>query len=93
MGANYVVTIGKIKEIKDNILTIEIYKWSNENTKETIQVDVLITDNMLKNITEYLNIGDITGVKGSLDIFNDKLVVKCEKLSFLSSKNNEESGE
>ena len=93
MGANYVVTIGKIKEIKDNILTIEIYKWSNENTKETIQVDVLITDNMLKNVTEYLNIGDIAGVKGSLDIFNDKLVVKCEKITFLSSKNNEESGE
>lgn len=93
MGANYVVAIGKIKEIKDNILTIEIYKWSNENTKETIQVDVLITENMLKNVTEYLVVGDITGVKGSLDIFNDKLVVKCEKLSFLSSKNNKESGE
>ena len=93
MGTNYVVAIGKIKEIKDNILTIEINKWSNENTKETIQVDVLITDNMLKNVTEYLNIGDVTGVKGSLDIFNNELVIKCEKLSFLSSKNNEESGE
>ena len=93
MGTNYVVAIGKIKEIKDNILTIEINKWSNENTKETIQVDVLITDNMLKNVTEYLNIGDVTGVKGSLDILNNELVIKCEKLSFLSSKNNEESGE
>ena len=93
MGTNYVVTIGKLKDIKDNILTTEVYKWSNENKRETIQVDVLITDNMLKNVTEYLNIGDVVGVKGSLDIFNDKLVVKCDRLSFLSSKNDEESGE
>ena len=88
---NYIVLVGKVKEIKDNILNVE-FKIKNDN-EETMTIKVVVSEKMQEYMLEYLLVGDLVGIKGTLYYLDNEVVIKCDKLSFLSSKNNKESGE
>ena len=88
---NYVVLVGKVKEIKDNILNVE-FKIKNDS-EETMTIKVVVSKKMQEYMLEYLLVGDLVGIKGTLYYLDNEVVIKCDKLSFLSSKNNKESEE
>lgn len=88
---NYVVLVGKVKEIKDNVLNVE-FKIKNDS-EETMTIKVVVSKKMQEYMLEYLLVGDLVGIKGTLYYLDNEVVIKCDKLSFLSSKNNKESGE
>ena len=49
-------------------------------------IDVFLNDNIFTQLIEYSQINDLIGVKGYLDITNNKLIVKAEKVTFLSGE-------
>lgn len=80
---NKVITIGRVKQIRENNLVIEIAGINKDD--EPILVPCEIEDNIVINIKQYCKPGDIVGIKGKLE--NKKgLIIKVEKISFLTSK-------
>lgn len=90
---NQVVIIGRLNNIEmvdDLVLMNLIYSrqldYGHENEQPIIDIIPVITS--IKN--DYLNNlkqDDLVGVKGKVEIYNDKLVIRGEKLTFLSSNN------
>ena len=98
---NGVTVVGRINYIyvEDNILEIKciktLYKDNVENGEEEIYIPVMLSDSIMERTKQYCNINDIVGVKGWLKNRDGKLIVRADKLTFLSSlKNtNDEGGE
>ena len=90
---NQVVIIGRLNNIEmvdDLVLMNLIYSrqldYGHENEQPIVDIIPIITS--IKN--DYLNNlkqGDLVGVKGKVEIYNDRLVIRGEKLTFLSSNN------
>lgn len=88
---NQVVLIGNLKsmEIVDDLVFMNLtcarpLEYGHENEPLTMDIIPIITS--IKN--DYLNNlkqDDLVGVKGKIEIYNDKLVIRGEKLTFLSS--------
>lgn len=95
---NQVVIVGRVDYIINNELKLSCNKpFKNENGEyETDYVYITITNSLANNITEYLKKGNIVGVKGRItsseeeDYINE---IVAEKITFLSSKKNEEKEE
>ena len=88
---NQVVIIGRLKSIEmvDDLVLMNLnysrpLDYGHENEQPIVDIIPIITS--IKN--DYLNNlkqGDLVGVKGKIEIYNDKLVIRGEKLTFLSS--------
>ena len=64
-----------------------------KNDKEEYDTDnikCLITNAMKDNLTGYVSLGDIMGIKGHIEVKNDTNYVFAEKMTFLSKKKEEE---
>lgn len=86
---NQVVTVGRIYELKDNILTLAVNS-SFKNAKgeyDTYKIRFIVKDNIFTNVKEYCSKGDIVGVKGHIENHNQIL---AEKITFLTSKKSDE---
>lgn len=71
-----------------NLAIPRSYK-NSEGEYETDFIDCELCDNLIgKSCIEYCKKGDIVGVKGRLENRDNKLVVMCEKPTFLSSNHN-----
>ena len=57
--------------------------------KEMLELRDLLTK-VTKNTKEYCHKGDLVGIRGSLQIIEEKLYVVADKLTFLSSAKKEE---
>ncbi len=86
---NQVILVGRIKSIIDNFLNIEIIGTTPQQKKV---VEVKVSDNIFKNAKEYCRAGDLVGIKGKLSLEQD-VFIEGEKLTFLSSRQNNEGGE
>lgn len=85
---NMVTIIGRVKSIEDNKMTI---KTDNGNKGESFDVSILMTEKISESVHEYnVEIDSIVGVKGYVDGQGN---VVSEKVSFLSTKNEENSDE
>ncbi len=84
---NYVVLVGRIKELEETNLLLKVNKsFKNENgIYESDLIPCVIKGNIAKATNEHCNIGDVVGIKGTLEN-KDKLYVLADKISFLSSK-------
>lgn len=89
-------TIPTIKELESGrkILNITIavtrsYK-NAEGIYETDFVDCILWNGVAENTVEYCKKGDLFGIKGRLEVRNNKLQVIGEKITFLSSKKENE---
>lgn len=80
---NQVVLVGRIMDIKDNVLKMNI----PERDAEDIRVNVELTEDMVNNMREYVAVGDLVGVKGKI-VNNARkgMKIKASKITFLSSK-------
>lgn len=92
---NMVYLIGRLStDIKENDSTINLAvtrQYKNENGEyETDFVNVKLYGAMLENTIKYIKKGDLIGVKGRLQVEENKLIVVADKLSFLTSNKKEE---
>ena len=96
---NNLILVGKLKskcEKVDNhyeflIGVKRIFKDDNgEYQEDTFKVVTIIHSDLIE---EALQVGNTVGVRGSLREDNGNVYVFADKLTFLSTKTNEESGE
>ena len=94
---NQVVIVGRVYEIKDGGIELVVprsYK-NSEGEYDNDYVDVRLYNALNDNVKEYCMKGDIVGVKGKLERLEHSgaLSVVADKVTFLASKKNNESGE
>lgn len=98
---NMVCVIGRlidkpIKNGENNVLITIAVPRTYKNTNGEIETDLInaqLWDGIATNAEQYLNKGDLVGVKGRLETKDDKMIVIAEKITFLSSKADENNGE
>lgn len=94
---NQVVFVGRlvndpeIKEIEDKKVcnvTIAVQRsYKNANGEyDTDFIPVLLWHGIADNVKEYCKKGDLVGIKGRLQMQEDKLIAVADKVTFLSSK-------
>lgn len=94
---NQVVLVGRITEnpklkqledIRGARITLAVqrsYK-NSEGVYDTDFIPIQLWNGIAENTCEYCKKGDIVGVKGRLEFKNNQIIVVAEKLTFLSSK-------
>ena len=99
---NQVVVVGRlvqdpeIKELENgqrvSNITLAVprcYK-NEEGIYETDFIPCKLWNNMADNVKEYFKKGDIAGIKGRLQVREDKVEVVAEKVTFLSNRKENE---
>ena len=99
---NQVVLVGRmINEIevkqneegrKQSIITLavnRIYK-NVDGEYETDMIPIILWYGIAENVKEYCKKGDVVGIRGRLQVIDEKLYVIADKVTFLSSKKNDE---
>lgn len=96
---NQTILVGRVKEIHKNGLKDEMsltlcipraYK-NAEGTYDNDFIPVYIKgETMVENVGDYLHKGDIVGIKGKIEADCLSLKIIAEKVTFLSSRNNED---
>ena len=85
---NNVMLIGRVAEISEKYnLSISV----TNSATETVNVRIFISEGMKDNVKQYLNIGDLIGIKGQLkqDNVNHNTIVLAQKITFLSNTSDE----
>ena len=79
---NQVILVGRIEKIENNLIILKVFKhYKNDvGEYEPMYIDVFLKEKIFSQVN------DTIGVKGYLDIINNELIVKAEKVTFLSSK-------
>jgi len=92
---NQAILVGRVKELQDDKITIAIPRsYKNEDGEyDTDYVDIHMQGTIKESATEYLNKGDIVGIKGSLSTNEGNVWVNAEKITFLSSRHNDDDEE
>ncbi len=96
---NQVVLVGRLVEkpiLEDDkkdcrIILAVPRSFKNENGEyETDFIDCQLYGNIAQNMVDWVNKGDVIGVRGRLQVVENNLLVIGEKVTFLSSKKEEE---
>ena len=93
---NIVYLLGRITDIKtieekEIIVTLAVQKTTFKDGKYEINlIPCVLYNNMAIHTKKYCCEGDLIGIKGSLEIDDNNMVVVADKVSFLSSKRTEE---
>ena len=61
-----------------------------EGVYETDIIPCMLWNGIATNFSEYCQKGDLVGLKGRIECHDGEIVVVVDKISFLSSKSNEE---
>ena len=80
-------------EITTMTLAITRKFKNTEGIYETDFIKVQMFNNISKTASEYCQKGDLIGIRGRLQVNNNKLYVIAEQVSFLSSKVNNDKVE
>ena len=78
------------KEYAEIVLSIPRNVKNEEGIYETDFIPVTVWGGIASNVKEYCRKGDIIGIRGRLEVVEDKIVIIAEKVTFLSSKRSEE---
>ena len=98
---NQTILVGRIvKEVEvkevDNrkvayvTLAVQRSYKNEEGVYETDFVPCTLWNQMAENVAEYCRKGDLVGVKGRIQNENNGIVIVAEKVTFLSSKKEDE---
>ena len=99
---NQVILVGRmvdkpeLKILEDGkksckIILAVLRSFKNENGEyDTDFIDCQLWSTIAENTIEYVNKGDLIGIKGRLQTENGQLLIIAEKVTFLSSKKKEE---
>ena len=84
---NQLVLVGRLYSKNDNYYSISVPRsYKNENGEYENDIIDFIIDNSMKKNFKNCNVGDIIGIKGRLERNNLGIMVKAEKITFLSRK-------
>lgn len=75
-------------ELKEKYLTLSVSKSykNSDGVYESVLVPCLIEGSLINTTKEYCGKDDIIGVRGSLEVRDDKLYVLAERITMLRSK-------
>ena len=97
---NQVIVVGRLKEkpVLDGLnckITLAVPRaFKNENGEyETDFIDCWLSGVIAQNTADWVDKGEIVGIKGRLEVIENKLTVIGEKVTFLSGKKKEEADE
>lgn len=76
---NFFVLVGRLKEIRENGIVLEIKTPKNE----IFTTEVKLSTNIMENSSKYWEAGDLVGIKGYIEKGN---VITAERVIFLSNK-------
>ena len=83
-----------IKEDEKNVCNITVAvsrPFKNDNGEfDTDFIPVVMWNGIADNMAEYCHKGDLIGVKGRLEMRDSQLLLVAEKITFLSSKKDNE---
>ena len=82
MGTNVVLLIGKLIEILEHELVIQI-------TGEEDLVPISVGQNIIDAVKAYDQIGNIIGVKGKIKAKDSRVIIEANKITFMSRNQNE----
>ena len=85
MGTNVVLLIGKLIEILEHELVIQI-------TGEEDLVPISVGQNIIDAVKAYDQIGNIMGVRGKIKAKDSRVIIEANKITFMS-RNQSEGGE
>ena len=85
MGTNVVLLVGKLIEILEHELVIQI-------TGEEDLVPISVGQNIMDAVKAYDQIGNIMGVKGKIKAKDSRVIIEANKITFIS-RNQSEGGE
>ena len=85
MGTNVVLLIGKLIEILEHELVIQI-------TGEEDLVPISVGRDIIDAVKAYDQIGNIIGVKGKIKTKDSRVIIEANKITFMSC-NQSEGGE
>lgn len=85
MGTNVVLLIGRLIEILEHELVIQI-------TGEEDLVPISVGQNIINAVKAYDQIGNIIGVKGKIKTKDSRVIIEANKITFMS-RNQSEGGE
>lgn len=94
---NQVVLVGRLKEVKyeDEVnvgftLVVPRSYKNIDGIYEEDRIPVYISGSIAKNFKEYCKEGDLVGIKGRVQEKDGKIDIIAEKITFLSSKKEDE---
>ena len=88
---NQILLIGRLKEISNTELVVEVRESVNSN--DTVILTVVVGENIMKHVKDLCHIDDLVGIKAFFKNELGRVVIYADKITFLSSKNNNEGGE
>jgi len=86
---NQVILVGEIVEIKEKVGSI-VLKVSNSNIEDRLiqrvqEIPILLDLRIIEDSIEFLKVGSTIGIKASLGMNLDKLIVFGEKITFIKN--------
>ena len=90
---NNCVLMGRLKEleIKENngVKMGIMYLSIPKNEEENVVLEIVVCENMINNVKDYCDKGDLVGIKGKIDLLDNKTTIIAEKITFLSTRKND----
>lgn len=87
---NQVMLVGRIDSIsleeEQLVLSVSKHYKNEEGVYDYVLVPCLIGSNLFNTTKEYCSKDDLVGVRGSLEVKDDKLYVLAERITILRSK-------
>lgn len=78
------------KEYTELVLAVPRSEKNDEGIYETDFIPSVLWSGIANNVKDYCKKGDIIGIRGRIEAIEGKIVIKAEKVTFLSSKKSEE---
>jgi len=92
---NQCILVGRLKQWKDDstlVLTIpRSYKNKETGEYDNDYVEVVLDGIVQENTKEYCNKGAVIGVKGRIESTDNGIIIRGEKVTFLSSSKKEDT--
>lgn len=81
---NQIVLVGKVNSLDDDMLEIKVSRPEGSYIPAD-EFWVVLSDNISEKVHEYIKEGDTVGIKGRLENWKGKILIKAEKVTFLST--------
>jgi len=88
---NQVILVGRLRSFEDFGVLIEVPRPEKDAGSDLIPC--ALVGNIASNTKEYCNTNDIIGIKGRLESQGVSMMVKVDKVTFLSSSRTNEDTE
>ena len=81
---NQAILVGRIFAIEDGAITIKIPR--NEEKEDVDIITARVEGEINTSIQKYCHVGDVVGIKGKMRTDENGMYLKADKVSFLTSK-------